>query len=436
MARVLRHDFPMTASSVPHWRIPGPLRLAGGAETGVGTTADLVMGSLAFLILPLDLPALQPLRLPFAILFAGYGLLHWRSVMPVVKGGGLFFLLPALCVLSALWAADPGAAVRHGAVMAAAMVFAACLAARMSLRQVAMAVLISQGALAVASALVGTVQFIGPEGGHALIGVFPHKNVLGQRMLLLAIAAAVIALAPRGQAVLRAVAIAALVLSLVLLSAALSATAVVLAAMALPLTIVLLALWRPAARVRGLRTALACGFMAGIPLVLLVLLNGFGIDPIGDTLAALGKERTLTGRTQIWAAGNEAIANAPLLGTGAGNFWQLDNNMAVQLADRFNRSGDRFFFHNGWYEVTVQLGLVGLAVAALVHGVAVRGIWRDWRAQGPGGEPFYLVIAAVFLMQTLAESYLFYTLVLSPLLFWVAAFASARPRQVPPAARH
>jgi exopolysaccharide production protein ExoQ len=269
-----------------------------------------------------------------------------------------------------------------------------------------------------------------------LIGVFPHKNVLGQRMLLLAIAAAVIALAPRGQAVLRAVAIAALVLSLVLLSAALSATAVVLAAMALPLTIVLLALWRPAARVRGLRTALACGFMAGIPLVLLVLLNGFGIDPIGDTLAALGKERTLTGRTQIWAAGNEAIANAPLLGTGAGNFWQLDNNMAVQLADRFNRSGDRFFFHNGWYEVTVQLGLVGLAVAALVHGVAVRGIWRDWRAQGPGGEPFYLVIAAVFLMQTLAESYLFYTLVLSPLLFWVAAFASARPRQVPPAARH
>jgi exopolysaccharide production protein ExoQ len=93
----------------------------------------------------------------------------------------------------------------------------------------------------------------------------------------------------------------------------------------------------------------------------------------------LGKDETLTGRTEIWASVDRAIADRPWLGHGYAAFWIQGQTPAELIwLDLQWETPDA---HSGWREVVLQIGILGLVVltgtALMTLGLAV------WRLAGP-----------------------------------------------------
>ena len=114
----------------------------------------------------------------------------------------------------------------------------------------------------------------------------------------------------------------------------------------------------------------------------------------------LGRDATLTGRTDIWTALFDAISDQPWLGYGYGAFWGLYSEPAykVRLATEWLVPTA----HNGWLETALSIGLVGLAglvlsFLLLLYRSAKLAI-TDWTGL------FALGVAAQFLLFSLSES--------------------------------
>jgi len=75
------------------------------------------------------------------------------------------------------------------------------------------------------------------------------------------------------------------------------------------------------------------------------------------------KDATLTGRTEIWAILADHIREHPMLGTGYAAYWHADPMPGSDSYDFIVRMGGFYpgSAHNGFMEVTNDLGWVGLA---------------------------------------------------------------------------
>jgi exopolysaccharide production protein ExoQ len=89
---------------------------------------------------------------------------------------------------------------------------------------------------------------------------------------------------------------------------------------------------------------------------------GFGIATVilgGSTVAgatsALGRDTTLTGRTDIWAVLVPVFSRKPLLGSGFGSFWTSQSRAYYHMPDA----------HSGYLDVLLELGYVGMIVFAV-----------------------------------------------------------------------
>ena len=94
-----------------------------------------------------------------------------------------------------------------------------------------------------------------------------------------------------------------------------------------------------------------------VPLCLFILLTyGFGVDIMTAVAQAAGRDPTLTDRTLIWKVLLSMNTN-PWVGTGYETFW---------LGSRLQRVWDSGFHvneaHNGYLQVYLNLGLVGLCL--------------------------------------------------------------------------
>jgi O-antigen ligase len=81
-------------------------------------------------------------------------------------------------------------------------------------------------------------------------------------------------------------------------------------------------------------------------------------------LKAIGKDPTLTGRTQIWKAVLDQVALNPYLGYGFAAFWSDDSVPA-----KFIRKQTHWLVptaHNGWIDLLVQVGWIGVGLFAAV----------------------------------------------------------------------
>lgn len=120
--------------------------------------------------------------------------------------------------------------------------------------------------------------------------------------------------------------------------------------------------------------------------------------------ATIGRTSTFTGRTDLWKIALQAIRERPLLG------WSFDARLSV--SDKFLFHGT--YFHNGYLELLVAGGVVGLAlVAALLIQMTfhlIRMLARD-RQLFAANAVFLLVI----LLHNITEG----SLGNSPHLFWL-----------------
>jgi exopolysaccharide production protein ExoQ len=130
------------------------------------------------------------------------------------------------------------------------------------------------------------------------------------------------------------------------------------------LLLLLLRFYRVLRRSAGAATLVAIGVLliGGIPAV--------WIASEADTmLAALGRDPTLTGRTVLWTFVAESIRQRPWLGYGFSAFWTSSNTASRAIIDELHWSTPHA--HNGFLDLTLELGVIGLAVFLLGYVVAV-----------------------------------------------------------------
>jgi len=103
--------------------------------------------------------------------------------------------------------------------------------------------------------------------------------------------------------------------------------------------------------------------------LVVVLAGGLGMLFGGDSALsnALGRGNGLSGRTYIWAASIAAAGN-PVIGTGFESFWNANAakvNRTLHL-DGFVDLSNLVSAHNGYLEVYLDLGLVGVCLIVLI----------------------------------------------------------------------
>ena len=166
-----------------------------------------------------------------------------------------------------------------------------------------------------------------------------------------------------------------------------------------------------------------------------VVLAGAGIW-LWDThsvelLEALGKDPSLTGRTDIWDALMRKVADRPWTGYGYGAFW---GRIGESVPADWVRKETGWLVpsaHNGWIDLLVQLGWPG---AILVGGLmAVTALIAVLRAAGSGAREGWWALGflAAFFVLSLSESILMAHQGLPWVLFLAALTRAVLPSPAP-----
>ncbi|MBI1340886.1 hypothetical protein GC169_11865 [bacterium] len=316
----------------------------------------------------------------YALVAAGLVAAGSRSVSVVLRSPWIC-LLTLLAVASTLWSILPDVTFRRSLALAATTAFGFYLAARYDwstlLRILGAAWTIST-ALNVAAGVLwpafGVSDAVHPG---AWSGGWWEKNQLGGHMARSSLLFAFLVWRDEPW---RRVWLAALAGALALVVLSQSVTALLGTLLGLGVvaigwiasrgrTLAIIALWA---------AAVAATLLAAIAL----------LDP-GLLFSTLGRDATLTGRTDIWTLLQSAVWERPLTGYGYGAFWARasDERMMIATALEWNAPTA----HSGWLDLALAVGLGGAAIFALDLAFS---IWRGSRrcAVSPVG---VFVLAAI-----------------------------------------
>ena len=256
------------------------------------------------------------------------------------------FYLVAFFLASATWSIDPSFSIRESTLYAVMMLGSIGTATTLGVD--AFMKLIARACLLAAIASL-TLYFVAP---HTVIsvedldfrGVFSQKNVLGQAMMVGALA--YLHRLRTGHGARWGNLLALGLITLVCLMSH-SATSTLTIAMMCGLDI-LFVLFRK----RGAFRLIGIASLAlGVPALIVA---AAAPDALLDLI---GKDRTLTGRTEIWDFVMRMIADRPILGWGYLAFWTPSNPFAVELSNIVHWFVPQA--HNGLLEIALHLGLVG-----------------------------------------------------------------------------
>ncbi len=198
---------------------------------------------------------------------------------------------------------------------------------------------------------------IGPDG--AAKGLFPHKNTAGQFALVAFLIWLVAALVNRD-----------LRRRVVFLLGALAWFGFLILTQSK--TSIGIAVVAPVAMVIALQILHAEGLVRVAMITLLIgligagwyWLLGAGISTEDVALLTFG-DLTFTGRTDLWEYLWREVANNPVKGFGYGSFWHTGlRSSPINFADGWVANAGQA--HNGYLDLIVQTGFIGLALAVIV----------------------------------------------------------------------
>ena len=118
-------------------------------------------------------------------------------------------------------------------------------------------------------------------------------------------------------------------------------------------------------------------------------------------LAAVGKDPTLTGRTDIWRSVMAQVAEHPWLGFGFAAFWEDDSIPAKIVRKQTGWTVPTA--HNGWIDLLVQVGWIGVGLLVVVFAVnIIANLARSVRSN----DYFAVLFLLIFAMFSMTESFL------------------------------
>ncbi len=312
---------------------------------------------------------------------------RWKKLVRVLTSDKLLLLLVSLALVSLFWSAAPGLTLQRGVALLGTTLFGAYLATRYTLNQQLRLLAWGLGLAAIFSVIFALVlPYYGISSGAQTVGelptertarawrgVFSTNNVLGRLMVLGAVVFLLTVLQRKRQLL----AWAGFGLCSVLILLANSATA-------LMILLTLLALL-------PLYTALRWRRNFFVPMLIFTTLLGGSVASLiisnpEALLDVLGRDITLTGRTELWKASLEMIWQRPFLGYGYNAFWLgwEGGSSYVWLITGYEMP----HAHNGFLDLWLDLGLLGVSIFALwlvsnlVRGVglirASRGLEGTW----------------------------------------------------------
>jgi len=360
-----------------------------GAFIGMSSGADV------------DASATEDIRhlVCFALVLIGTvvcALRHRQQVLAGARANLVYFVLPIIIIGSTAWSVDPALTFKRSVLTTGVCLFdlyAAVAIGTDRLSKLASTTIIIS---AVASMLV-VVAFpsIGREVTEGLIGdwrgVFPQKNVLGHVM---SIGASIELFRMIRARRLHWTGLARFSLCCLLVAMAHSASSL----LSVVIASLLFAFY--AAFRRGPVSGVICVFvgLSAVALAGAVL----GVDS-SALFALLDRDPSLTGRTDLWLYVMDVIRERPYFGWGYMGFWVLDTSKVIYIHNQIGWPAPNA--HNGYLELILSVGLLGLA------GFVVTAIWALRRTIGAMTRPddlgiLLLVISVQLLVGNLTESFM------------------------------
>jgi O-antigen ligase len=283
-------------------------------------------------------------------------LVSWKRGLRALLRNIFVFAFAVLILASKYWSDFPEITQRSALLFFLTTIFGLYLAARYSLKEQLKLIAISLGIIAVTSFLCG-IAFPGAAIEQSSFrqgswrGLFFHKNNLGLYMFL--VATSLVLIAPKAHKHYR---------FLVSIVAGISFGLVILTNSKTALVIFLiLMLLIPLCQALRWNTSRMIPCLLTLSLVIGSLSTWF-VENIETFLGGLGKDLTFSGRTEIWAAMLESISQRPWFGYGYQAFWVIDSSKClgechyIRAAIHFDATSG----HNGFMDLTANLGLVGL----------------------------------------------------------------------------
>ncbi len=296
---------------------------------------------------------------------------RWRSYVPLLRHLLPYVAIVGLCLLSVLWSDNPQPTVRRGLSLLTCVLFGVYLTRTFELRgaiAIAGRCAVFLGVLSImvfiAVPRIGRETALGYE--RAMRGVFSQKNPMAECMLL-GLTCYAFRMLDEG---VRRSHLACVLLLLLCIALGRSATSLGIAMLVLLAAVFLAARGWP-------RLRLVIGFGAGWAVLAIAVLMIVAPQFIFELA---GRDASLTGRGPLWQEVLHVIAERPLLGHGYAGFWNDDSREVQYLWLLVGWQAPDS--HNGYLDVTVQIGLIGLALYMLLWG---RVAWRGVAAYRWGG---------------------------------------------------
>jgi exopolysaccharide production protein ExoQ len=328
----------------------------------------------------------------------------WRRTIQVIGRNPFLLLFAIYTALSVYWSDFPAITTRSGLLFVSTTLFGIYLANRYSIREQLKLVAVAMGLLGLMSLLIaGVMPSAAIEQNNlrqgSWRGVFYHKNNLGLFMYLGVITAMLSALdGDRVKARLIAWSSCAIAFGLLVLSSSKTSLLIILILMALiPFTRSLR--WQPTQLITLLTGVVLIGGSVAV---------GF-VENYESLLLGLGKDPSLSGRTDIWATVWQSAMERPWFGYGYEAFWVEDAGKCLGEC-AFVRATLRFdatSAHNGYVDLMASLGFVGVALFGLGLFVAYNRAIRTILSGDGYSElwPFLYLVSLVLFTQS--ESALF-----------------------------
>lgn len=329
----------------------------------------------------------------------------------------------AICTATVFWSVAPIATLFHVIVLSCATSIAAYIGMRCKLNELLQylswfgaVVVFASIYLALVDPPNGMQTFYGPDVWR---GIFWHKNHLGSVTAFFSAVLLLHILDVRARATKVTTIVLVLIYAGTLLAIYKSHSAGgYLVATILHITVIMSLLWIRFAKFLRWRDYVLLA-IAVLSIVGILLVN---LDIVFSTF---GKNTTLTGRTNLWAYLLEAVvSNRPFLGYGIGSLWG-DDQFRSQIHEMIGWYqpviGD-----NGFIDILLGVGLVGLVVIAANFVVAWRGAIRYLLAEKNVSSCLPLLIMSFAVFSNISFSLLIEIEVLVWGLMVVALFATSK----------
>lgn len=276
------------------------------------------------------------------------------------------WLLLVIVIASIFWTVEPDITKRRSILLVGTTLFGIYLAMRYNMRQQLELLAWTFGLIIVLSCLFaiflpdyGVMSF--QEGGvhaGAWRGVMTHKNILGRIMVLSSMIFFFVALSKSiTHPIYRWLPWIFYILSIVLIVLSTSKSSLIV-------FLVLTAIF-PLYRTWRYRY----NYLIPLMIVFILVVGGTAIllfDNLDIIASELGRDLTLTGRTDVWAVMLKLIIQRPLFGYGFNAVWTgWDNDVTAYMWRRLQWECP--YGHNGFMDLLIELGISGLAIFLLSY---------------------------------------------------------------------